>query len=357
MNDDYISIVAEKLKVSEKTLRKWSKHDDFPILTENVDESCKDIELWLLKKRSGLRVDLVHERGDALISTAARASFNRRADQYTDEQNEGLQRYLARSNPPHFAPFCHVRLTLRLQHWMIIYKRLDAYNKTGMIDIRRPDGVVDVSHSLWGWYILLRDKKVHYSIADSVIDHLHAIAPVASKVLGLDKYRAVDMHESGYVQVNKAPVSYENDFVTLRVTCPIVIARQLFKHQVGFIYSEASGRYIEYTKAYKPTALHGKPASRKQGAGAPLGLVRKALANGIMGVSHAVSYAAYILLHKLLGVAIEEARFVMPLSTSTTFVVTASRADWQRVLDHRLAGDAQTDIRVLAGLIAEELDK
>lgn len=304
-----------------------------------------------------MKVSIVTERGDALIATAARASFNRRADQYTDEQNEGLQRYLVRSNPPHFAPFCHVRLTLRLEHWMTIYKKLDAYNKTGMIEVRQHDGVVDVSHSLWGWYILLRDKKVHFSIADSVIDHLQYIAPVASKVLELDKYRAKDMHESGYVQVHQSPLNYSQDFVTLRVTCPIVIARQMFKHQVGFIYSEASGRYIEYDKIYKPTELHSKPASRKQGAGAPLGVVRKALANAVMSVSHAISYASYIVLHKWLGVAIEEARYTMPLSTATTFVVTAGRADWDRVIEHRSKNDAQTDIRVLTELIEEELNK
>lgn len=304
-----------------------------------------------------MKVSIVTERGDALIATAARASFNRRADQYTDEQNEGLQRYLVRPTPQHFAPFCHVRLTLRLQHWMIIYKKLDAYNKAGMIEVRQQDGIVDVSHSLWGWYLLLRAKKVHFSVADSVIDHLHAIAPVASKVLELDKYRAKDMHEKGYVQVHQAPVSYETDFVTLRVTCPIVIARQLFKHSVGFVYSEASGRYIEYDKIYKPTELHCKPANRKQGSGAPLGTLRKALAGAVMSVSHAVSYASYIVLHKWLGVATEEARYSMPVSTATTFVVTAARADWDRVLTHRLSKDAQTDIQVLAGLIAEELER
>lgn len=304
-----------------------------------------------------MKVVLVHERGDALIATAARASFNRRADQYTEEQNEGLQRYLVRPTPQHFAPFCHVRLTLRLEHWMIIYKRLDAYNKTGMIEVRQPDGVVDVSHSLYGWYILLRDKKVHFSIADSVIDHLQFIAPVASKVLELDKYRANDMHKDGYVQVHHAPRHYQQDFVTLRVTCPIVIARQLFKHSVGFVYSEASGRYIEYEKIYKPTEFHSKPANRKQGSGAPLGTLRKAIASTVMSVSHAVSYASYIVLHKCLGVATEEARYTMPLSTATTFVMTAARADWDRVLTHRLSKDAQTDIQVLAGLIAEELEK
>ena len=47
----------------------------------------------------------------------------------------------------------------------------------------------------------------------------------------------------------------------------------------------------------------------------------------------------------------------MPLSTATTFVVTAARADWDRVLTHRLSKDAQTDIQVLAGLIEEQLER
>ena len=304
-----------------------------------------------------MKAELVHERGDALIATAARASFNRRADQYTDEQNEGLQRYLVRPTPQHFAPFCHVRLTLRLQHWMVIYKKLDAYNKAGMIEVRQPDGVVDVSHSLYGWYILLRDKKVHFSIADSVIDHLQAIAPVAAKVLELDKYRAKDMHKDGYVQVNQAPRNYAQDFVTLRIELPIAIARQLMKSVVGYMYSEASGRYITYSKIHMPTELHGKPDNKKQGSGKPLGFIRNAIAKAVIKTSYAVSKLAYNFLHRVLGVAVEESRCVMPLYTGTVFVVTAARADWDRFLQLRLADGAQTDIRVLARLIEEQLNK
>ncbi|HRN97582.1 MAG TPA: FAD-dependent thymidylate synthase [Candidatus Saccharibacteria bacterium] len=304
-----------------------------------------------------MKAQIVTERGDALIATAARASFNRRSDQYTDEQNEGLQRYLVRPTPQHFAPFCHVRLTLRLDHWMIIYKKLDAYNKTGMIEVRQSDGVVDVSHSLYGWYILLRDKKVHFSIADSVIDHLQAIAPVAAKVLDLDKYRARDMHKDGYVQVHQAPLSYETDFVTLRVELPIAIARQIMKSVVGYMYSEASGRYIVYSKIHMPTELHGKPDNKKQGSGKPLGFIRNAIARAVIKASYAVSKLAYNFLHRVIGVAVEESRCVMPLYTGTVFVVTAARQDWDRLLQLRTAGDAQTDIQVLAGLIAEELEK
>lgn len=304
-----------------------------------------------------MKAQIVTERGDALIATAARASFNRRADQYTDEQNEGLQRYLVRSNPPHFAPLAHVRLTLRLDHWMIIYKRLDAYNKTGMIEVRQSDGVVDVSHSLYGWYILLRDKKVHFSIADSVIDHLQAIAPVAAKVLELDKYRANDMHKDGYVHVHQAPRNYAQDFVTLRIELPIAIARQLIKSVVGYMYSEASGRYIVYSKIHMPTELHGKPDNKKQGSGKPLGFIRNAIAKAVIKTSYAVSKLVYNFLHRVLGVAVEESRCVMPLYTGTVFVVTAARQDWDRVILLRTGKDAQTDIQVLAGLIAEQLEK
>src|SRR5678816_823093 len=167
-----------------------------------------------------MKASIVHERGDALIATAARASFNRRADQYTDEQNERLTRYLVNASPQHWAPLAHVRLTLRLDHWMVIYKKLNAYNKAGMIEVRQHNGVVDVSHSLWGWYIMLRDRKVHFSVVDSVIDHLQAIAPVASKVLELDKYRARGMHEKDYVQVNQAPRNYAQDLSLIHISEP-----------------------------------------------------------------------------------------------------------------------------------------
>ena len=304
-----------------------------------------------------MRVELVHERGDALIATAARASFNRRASEYTDEQNERLTRFLVRAEPAHWAPLAHDRLTLDMPHWGIIFKRLDHLDKAGMKEIRTADSMMSVSHSLWGWYNLIKGKKVHFAVVDSVIDHLKNEAPKACKVLEIDQYRAKDMHADGHVWVHRSQLSKQTDFVTLRVTCPIVIARQLFKHSVGFVYSEASGRYIEYTKIHKPTELHCKPANRKQGSGAPLGTLRKAIASTVMGVSHAVSYASYTVLHKWLGVATEEARYTMPLSTATTFVVTAARADWQRVLDHRLSKDAQTDIRELVALIEVELNK
>lgn len=47
----------------------------------------------------------------------------------------------------------------------------------------------------------------------------------------------------------------------------------------------------------------------------------------------------------------------MPLYTGTVIVITAARKDWDRLIRLRKAGDAQTDIQVLAGLIEEQLEK
>ena len=106
-----------------------------------------------------------------------------------------------------------------------------------------------------------------------------------------------------------------------------------------------------------PTEHHVKPDNKKQGSGKPLGFIRNAIARAVIKTSYAVSNVAYNFLHRVLGVAVEESRCVMPLYTGTVIVVTAARQDWDRFLQLRLAGDAQTDIRVLAGLIAEELEK
>lgn len=301
-----------------------------------------------------MKVSIVHERGDDLVATAARASFNRSYDHYTEEDNVKLINYLANAKPEHWAPFGHIRLTLQMKHWMIIYKKLTANNKAGLVEVRNGDSI-DVSHSFYGWVKLLQERKIHFNAANSVIDHLQAIAPDCAQAFNIESLRPSQPIKDEQ-QLELAERHYATDFVTLRITCPIVMARQLFKHQVGFIYSEASGRYIEYTKQYLPTSWHVKPDNKKQGAGQELGIIRKSIAILLTKLSHAVSYATYIIMHRLLNIAIEEARYCMAMSTSTTFVVTASRKDWDRVIEHRTPTSAQTDIRVLSGLIEEQLN-
>lgn len=54
-----------------------------------------------------------HMGNDDSVVNAARVSFAKQADQYTDEQNARLIRYLARHN--HWTPFAHAFVTLRFK--------------------------------------------------------------------------------------------------------------------------------------------------------------------------------------------------------------------------------------------------
>ena len=54
-----------------------------------------------------------HMGNDDSVVNAARVSFAKQADQYTDEQNARLINYLARYS--HWSPFAHTAITLRLK--------------------------------------------------------------------------------------------------------------------------------------------------------------------------------------------------------------------------------------------------
>lgn len=59
-----------------------------------------------------MKVELIDVMGgDARVVQAARVSFSKNYDQYTDEQNEKLIKYLAEHN--HWTPFSHPQITLR----------------------------------------------------------------------------------------------------------------------------------------------------------------------------------------------------------------------------------------------------
>lgn len=54
-----------------------------------------------------------HMGNDDSVVNAARVSFAKQADQYTDDQNARLIKYLARHN--HWTPFAHAFVTLRFK--------------------------------------------------------------------------------------------------------------------------------------------------------------------------------------------------------------------------------------------------
>ena len=153
--------------------------------------------------------------------------------------------------------------------------------------------------------------------------------------------------------------------ITMREKVPIFVARQRFKHVVGFSYNEVSRRYVDDTpEFFTPDVWRGRPeGSIKQGSSdieiqemynyIDQEILDRSDCGERIGVEDQYSYLIKIctgLYDKMVeaGVAPEQARMVLPQSMYTEYVVTGSLAAWARAYKLRIDGHAQKEIQDLA---------
>ena len=147
--------------------------------------------------------------------------------------------------------------------------------------------------------------------------------------------------------------------ITLRETVPIFVARQRFKHTIGFSYNEVSRRYVDDTpEFYLPDLWRFKADNVKQGSHYT-GLTSQEVngklrdkeeANGLI-MSPEEIYDDCLKTYKQLlsiGVCAEQARMVLPQSMYTSYYVTGSLAAFARAYKLRIDKHAQREIQELA---------
>lgn len=140
--------------------------------------------------------------------------------------------------------------------------------------------------------------------------------------------------------------------VSIRVSMPVFLARQMVKHQVGGVWSEVSRRYVDERPDYwAPERWHTRPKDVKQGSGDGLDESTQRICDEVFIRQTKRADAAYQTLMAE-GVAPEEARIVLPLNTMTTVVWTGSLLFWARVCNQRLDGHAQLAAQELAKQIS-----
>jgi thymidylate synthase (FAD) len=148
------------------------------------------------------------------------------------------------------------------------------------------------------------------------------------------------------------PFSHVN--ITMRETVPIFVARQRFKHVVGFTYNETSRRYVDDNPAfYIPSEWRGKADNAKQGSSDQiiyniLDVYGEAYSID-SGYIHAIEQCEIVYNDMIRnGVAPEQARMVLPQSMYTSYYVTGSLAAWARAYQLRIDPHAQKEIQDLA---------
>lgn len=156
-----------------------------------------------------------------------------------------------------------------------------------------------------------------------------------------------------YLASHKHWTPFSHPQVTLRETVPIFVARQRFKHVVGFSYNEVSRRYVDTPpEFYIPDKW--RPASTNKKQGSSEGSIDIYDARGFPPTLDD-PYRRYLKISEDLykdlldkGVAPEQARMVLPQSMYTSYYVTGSLAAWARAYTLRSQPDAQQEIQELA---------
>jgi thymidylate synthase (FAD) len=230
---------------------------------------------------------LNHYLSDRDVANFARQSFANTADNFTDEQNNNLIKFLARG--------------MQSGDWSQLLLELhDPFNK------------------------LTRERTKELAI------HL----------------RKIPEHW----------VPFGHPSITLRMTAPIPIKVQVFKHKIGFVESEESRRYISTSpELFIPDVFRSKADNAKQGSGG-------AHDNGTYWKYRYMKQCedAIELYETMIkeGVCPEQARFVLPQGVEANWVLTGSLYAWAHAFNLRTDSHAQKEIQELfhqVGQIIEPL--
>lgn len=146
---------------------------------------------------------------------------------------------------------------------------------------------------------------------------------------------------------------FEHNMFRFHVKAPIFVAREWFRHRIGWSYNEYSGRYAEIQEDhYRPKqddlrTQVGKPGSYSFEAMEDTQNILQTMSDSIDSAHRTYRW----LIEK--GVAKELARIVIPVGTFTEFYATCNARSMMHFLSLRSSSAAQKEIRV----IAEQLEK
>lgn len=151
-----------------------------------------------------------------------------------------------------------------------------------------------------------------------------------------------------------APFSHPQ--ISLSLEAPVPIARQMFKHKVGFIESEESRRYISVKpQFFYPEIWRNAAANVKQGSASTTHKDNEELKTLYADYCDYSEYLYTDFLDR--GVCPEQARFLLPQGTEVRWSLTGSLYAFANLYNQRSDSHAQKEIQDLAEDIGDIIEK
>lgn len=141
--------------------------------------------------------------------------------------------------------------------------------------------------------------------------------------------------------------------ISFRITAPVFVRSQLFKHKSGLVENEASRRYIsDDPEFWYPKSWREKPQNAKQGSGEGFSLMKN------VELTKEYKYAVEVceeVYKRMLerNVAPEQARAVLPQAMYTSWIWSGSLYAFSRVCRLRLDSHAQQETGEIAQMISD----
>ena len=158
-----------------------------------------------------------------------------------------------------------------------------------------------------------------------------------------------------YLALHRHVTPFFHPQVRMRIKMPIFVAREWYRHTIGFARNEVSRRYVsDAPECLIPTALRCRDKNVKQGSSDQLVENNDVVAAQMQTFIQQACERYHYLLEK--GVCPEQARMVLPQSMYTEFIETASLAGYARLAILRLDPAAQNEIRDYAGMVASFME-
>jgi thymidylate synthase (FAD) len=160
--------------------------------------------------------------------------------------------------------------------------------------------------------------------------------------MGLIKYLANHDHISPFFHPQ----------IRLRIKMPIFVAREWFRHTIGFARNEVSRRYVDTPPSiWIPDSFRERDASVKQGS-KETNIAENDSMKQLYEKAVEASLTAYTALLEA-KVAPEIARTILPQSMYTEFIETGSLAAYVRLCNLRMDPHAQREIQEYARVVCE----
>lgn len=143
--------------------------------------------------------------------------------------------------------------------------------------------------------------------------------------------------------------------ITLRMSAPVPIRTQCFKHKSGFVENEESRRYIDSTpEVFVPEEWRSRPTgSVKQGSG---DIHFDSDFWHDLYLDHTSSAVGYYSQMISDGICPEQARFILPQGVLVNWIWTGNLASYARFYNQRTDPNAQKEVQDLARMVGDIIE-